>query len=205
MAALVDLTGGLAERYELKGADPSMYRHLLRAHKSGAFIACSRKVGRTKLSRWFLLSLAFSLVHSLGLSSRLPFLCFPVCVLPQSLSPLNLSPLSLIFILFRYVSLCFSFCSFHFLSLCFSLTVSLYVFFSHSLSLSLSLYIYIIVYIFSIYTIYYKSVSPCFSSFLSHPLTLSHSPSLSGFLTVSPSDFCSLFLSPYHHTVVSIG
>ncbi|KAK2186212.1 hypothetical protein NP493_210g00025 [Ridgeia piscesae] len=43
MAALVDLTGGLAERYELKGADPSMYRHLLRAHKSGAFIACSRK------------------------------------------------------------------------------------------------------------------------------------------------------------------
>ena len=45
MDALVDLTGGLAERYELKGADPNMYRHLRRAHKSGAFIACSRKVG----------------------------------------------------------------------------------------------------------------------------------------------------------------
>ena len=44
MDALVDLTGGLAERYELKGADPSMYRHLHRAHKSGAFIVCSRKV-----------------------------------------------------------------------------------------------------------------------------------------------------------------
>ena len=44
MDALVDLTGGLAERYELKGADPNMYRHLLRAHKSGAFVACSRKV-----------------------------------------------------------------------------------------------------------------------------------------------------------------
>ena len=44
MDALVDLTGGLAERYELKGADPNMYRHLLRAHKAGAFIACSRKV-----------------------------------------------------------------------------------------------------------------------------------------------------------------
>ena len=45
MDALVDLTGGLAERYELKGADPNMYRHLLRAHRAGAFIACSRKVG----------------------------------------------------------------------------------------------------------------------------------------------------------------
>ncbi len=44
MDALVDLTGGLAERYELKGADPNMYRHLRRAHKSRAFIACSRKV-----------------------------------------------------------------------------------------------------------------------------------------------------------------
>jgi len=44
MDALVDLTGGLAERYEIKSADPNMYRHLLRAHRAGAFIACSRKV-----------------------------------------------------------------------------------------------------------------------------------------------------------------
>ena len=45
MDALVDLTGGLAERYELKRGDPNMYRSLLNAHKAGAFIACSRKVG----------------------------------------------------------------------------------------------------------------------------------------------------------------
>ena len=44
MDALVDLTGGLAERYELKAADPNMYRHLLRAHRAEAFVACSRKV-----------------------------------------------------------------------------------------------------------------------------------------------------------------
>lgn len=44
MDALVDLTGGLAERYEIKGVDPNMYRHLRTAHKSGAFIACTRKV-----------------------------------------------------------------------------------------------------------------------------------------------------------------
>ncbi|ELT98268.1 hypothetical protein CAPTEDRAFT_97820 [Capitella teleta] len=43
MDALVDLTGGLAERYEVKGADPNMYRYLLRAHKAGSFVACSRK------------------------------------------------------------------------------------------------------------------------------------------------------------------
>ena len=55
MDALVDLTGGLAERYELKGADPNMYRHLLRAHKSGAFIACSRKVRQYVISPFSLL------------------------------------------------------------------------------------------------------------------------------------------------------
>ena len=44
MDALVDLTGGLAERYEIRNADPNMYRHLLCAHRAGAFIACSRKV-----------------------------------------------------------------------------------------------------------------------------------------------------------------
>ena len=44
MDALVDLTGGLAERYEVKCADPNMYRYLLRAHKAGSFVACSRKV-----------------------------------------------------------------------------------------------------------------------------------------------------------------
>lgn len=43
MDALVDLTGGLAERYDLDAQDPNMYRLLMRAHKSGAFIACSRK------------------------------------------------------------------------------------------------------------------------------------------------------------------
>ncbi|XP_005105403.1 calpain-A [Aplysia californica] len=43
MDALVDLTGGLAERYELTEYDPSLYKLILRAHKSGAFIACSRK------------------------------------------------------------------------------------------------------------------------------------------------------------------
>ncbi len=44
MDALVDLTGGLAERYEIKGVDPNMYRHILRAHRAGAFITCSIKV-----------------------------------------------------------------------------------------------------------------------------------------------------------------
>ena len=46
MDATVDLTGGLAERYELKSKkpDPHLYRHILSAHRAGAFIACSRKV-----------------------------------------------------------------------------------------------------------------------------------------------------------------
>ena len=45
MDALVDLTGGLAERYEITDTDPNMYHHLIQAHRSGAFIACSKKVG----------------------------------------------------------------------------------------------------------------------------------------------------------------
>ena len=149
MAALVDLTGGLAERYELKGADPSMYRHLLRAHKSGAFIACSRKVGRTKLSRWFLLSLAFS--QSWSLLTLFPYLCSP----PVPLSSQSFPPLSNIYL----ISLCFSLFLFLFLSLSLSLFLShcfsLYFFLSLtlSLSLSLSLYIYNCVYIFYIHYI----------------------------------------------------
>ncbi|XP_067651433.1 calpain-A-like [Haliotis asinina] len=43
MDALVDLTGGLAERYELEEYNPNMFRQILRAHKTGAFIACSKK------------------------------------------------------------------------------------------------------------------------------------------------------------------
>ena len=46
MDALVDLTGGLAERYKLRDADANMYRNLINAHKAGAFIACTRKVRR---------------------------------------------------------------------------------------------------------------------------------------------------------------
>ena len=44
MDALVDLTGGLAERYEIKNVDFNMYKLLLKAHRSGAFIACTKKV-----------------------------------------------------------------------------------------------------------------------------------------------------------------
>ena len=44
MDALVDLTGGLAERYELTDYNPALYKLILRAQKSGAFVACSRKV-----------------------------------------------------------------------------------------------------------------------------------------------------------------
>jgi len=43
MDALVDLTGGLAERHEIKGVDPSIYKLILTANKAGSFIACSRK------------------------------------------------------------------------------------------------------------------------------------------------------------------
>ncbi|XP_060560457.1 calpain-A-like [Ruditapes philippinarum] len=49
MDALVDLTGGLAERYEIETKDPNLYRQILRASKSEAFITCSRK-GDWKLS-----------------------------------------------------------------------------------------------------------------------------------------------------------
>ena len=44
MDALVDLTGGLAERYEIEHKDPNLYRQIMRASKSDAFITCSRKV-----------------------------------------------------------------------------------------------------------------------------------------------------------------
>ncbi|XP_013421779.1 calpain-A [Lingula anatina] len=43
MDALVDLTGGLAERCELKEVDVNKFKHFHRAHQAGAFIACSRK------------------------------------------------------------------------------------------------------------------------------------------------------------------
>lgn len=43
MDALVDLTGGLAERYELTDYNPALYKLILRAQKAGAFVACSRK------------------------------------------------------------------------------------------------------------------------------------------------------------------
>lgn len=44
MDALVDLTGGLAERCEIEGANPALYKLILSANKAGSFIACSRKV-----------------------------------------------------------------------------------------------------------------------------------------------------------------
>lgn len=44
MDALVDLTGGVAERYELAEHTQDLYQKLSRAAASGAFIACSRKV-----------------------------------------------------------------------------------------------------------------------------------------------------------------
>ncbi|PVD31487.1 hypothetical protein C0Q70_06899 [Pomacea canaliculata] len=43
MDALVDLTGGLAERYDVKEYDPTIYHLILHAHRSGAFIACAKK------------------------------------------------------------------------------------------------------------------------------------------------------------------
>ncbi|XP_074642195.1 calpain-B-like [Tubulanus polymorphus] len=43
MDALVDLTGGLAERYELNSSDYTMFGHIQKAYRSGAFIACSKK------------------------------------------------------------------------------------------------------------------------------------------------------------------
>ncbi|KAK7505992.1 hypothetical protein BaRGS_00002714, partial [Batillaria attramentaria] len=43
MDAMVDLTGGLAERYDVTEYDPSVYHLISRAHKSGAFITCAKK------------------------------------------------------------------------------------------------------------------------------------------------------------------
>ena len=54
MDALVDLTGGLAERHEIKGVDPSIYKLILSANKAGSFIACSRKVSMCTLNVLFL-------------------------------------------------------------------------------------------------------------------------------------------------------
>ena len=44
MDAMVDLTGGLAERYDVNEYDPSVYHLISRAHKSGAFVTCAKKV-----------------------------------------------------------------------------------------------------------------------------------------------------------------
>ncbi|KAL5015863.1 hypothetical protein ScPMuIL_005452 [Solemya velum] len=49
MDAMVDLTGGLAERHDIHNKDPNLFRLITQAHKSGAFIACSRK-GNWKMS-----------------------------------------------------------------------------------------------------------------------------------------------------------
>ena len=45
MDALVDLTGGLAERFDLAEHDQGyLFRHLYKSTAAGAFITCSRKV-----------------------------------------------------------------------------------------------------------------------------------------------------------------
>ena len=44
MDAMVDLTGGLAERYDVNEYDPSIYQLISRAHKSGAFVTSAKKV-----------------------------------------------------------------------------------------------------------------------------------------------------------------
>ncbi|GFT41650.1 calpain-B [Nephila pilipes] len=43
MDALVDLTSGLSERYDLESAPLNLYQFLLQASSGGAFITCSRK------------------------------------------------------------------------------------------------------------------------------------------------------------------
>ncbi|XP_069982093.1 calpain-A-like [Penaeus vannamei] len=45
MDAMVDLTGGLAERYDMGDTDnlKKLYTHLLKSSRNGAFITCSRK------------------------------------------------------------------------------------------------------------------------------------------------------------------
>ena len=57
MDALVDLTGGLAERYDVNQYDPGIYQLISRAHKSGAFIACAKKVGNLSVCLSVCLSL----------------------------------------------------------------------------------------------------------------------------------------------------
>lgn len=52
MDALVDLTGGLAERHIIQNKDPQLYRIIERARSSGAFITCSRKVGHCWSCLW---------------------------------------------------------------------------------------------------------------------------------------------------------
>ncbi|KAH9519525.1 hypothetical protein Btru_002925 [Bulinus truncatus] len=41
--AFVDLTGGIAERYDLTEYNPLIFKLIYRAHRAGGFIACSRK------------------------------------------------------------------------------------------------------------------------------------------------------------------
>lgn len=50
MDAMVDLTGGLAERYDMEDTEnlKKLYTHLLKSSRNGAFITCSRKVGLIK-------------------------------------------------------------------------------------------------------------------------------------------------------------
>ncbi|KAL1478188.1 hypothetical protein MTO96_016377 [Rhipicephalus appendiculatus] len=43
MDAMVDLTSGLAERYDLQDAPENLFGFLLKASEHGAFITCSRK------------------------------------------------------------------------------------------------------------------------------------------------------------------
>ena len=46
MDAMVDLTGGLAERFDMEETEDknTLYKLLLKSSKNGAFITCSRKV-----------------------------------------------------------------------------------------------------------------------------------------------------------------
>lgn len=53
MDAMVDLTGGLAERYDLDSEEDlrKTYKTMLKHSKNGAFITCSRKVSWNSPSR----------------------------------------------------------------------------------------------------------------------------------------------------------
>lgn len=44
MDALVDLTGGIPQLYEIQDKDPFLFRMIGKAQQKGAFITCSRKV-----------------------------------------------------------------------------------------------------------------------------------------------------------------